>query len=171
MDKNEKEIEILLFNKMVILTRMLNKTWKYKENNQMNKHRGKGLIMYVLSKQPKISQKDLFGMLDISKQSLAESLSKLEKAELIVRKPSTEDKRVLIVELTKKGEMLNKHYRESELSKNKESIFSDFNKDELVMLSEYFDKIIKRLDENSNCNDEFEKRKKLFNDFMTNYNE
>lgn len=50
-----------------------------------------------------ITQKELTYLLDMSKQALGELLSKLEKAGYITRKPSEEDRRMIIITLTEKG--------------------------------------------------------------------
>ena len=69
----------------------------------MNPHRGQGRIMSILKMEPEISQKELSYLLDMSKQGLAELLTKLETAEYITRSPSPEDGRMMIVKLTEKG--------------------------------------------------------------------
>ena len=60
--------------------------------------------MAMLKIKPEISQKDLTYLLGMSKQSIAELLLKLEKNEFITRHPSENDKRVMIMRLTEKGE-------------------------------------------------------------------
>ena len=66
-------------------------------------HRGQGRVIKLLKIHPKINQKDLSYLLDIRPQSLGELLSKLEKNGYILRTPSENDKRAMIIELTEKG--------------------------------------------------------------------
>ncbi len=97
-DNKEKTFEV--FRKFNLVFRNLHKQHMCSANKAMF---SQGMILRILSVKPKISQKELFGMLDISKQSLSETLAKLEKEELIIRMPSEEDKRLQIIEITKKG--------------------------------------------------------------------
>jgi len=66
-------------------------------------YRGQGRILSLLMSEPEVSQKDLAGRLDISRQGLAELLGKLEKNGYIERYPSENDKRMLMVKLTEDG--------------------------------------------------------------------
>lgn len=65
--------------------------------------RGRGRVLSILKEQPEISRRELGQRLNISKQSLAELLSKLEKAGHIIREPSPEDRRAMIIRLTPAG--------------------------------------------------------------------
>lgn len=67
-------------------------------------YRGQGKVLAVLRENPEISQKELGGLLDMSKQALAELLGKLEKSGYIAREPSEADRRSVIVKLLPKGE-------------------------------------------------------------------
>lgn len=68
-----------------------------------NPHRGQGRVLALLRLKPEISQKELANILDIRTQSLGELISKLEKSGFVTRKPSSEDKRVMLVSLTEAG--------------------------------------------------------------------
>jgi len=65
--------------------------------------RGQGRVMAMLKLQPEISTKDLSYLLGIRQQSLNELLNKLEKIGYVVRVPSENDKRVMMVQLTDTG--------------------------------------------------------------------
>lgn len=65
--------------------------------------RGQGKVLTLLKLKPEISQKDLTVLMDMRQQSLGELLSKLEKKGLVVREPSEEDRRKVIVRITDEG--------------------------------------------------------------------
>ena len=71
----------------------------------MDISRGQGRILGVLLIEDSISTKDLSQRTGIKISSLNEILSKLEKKELIQRKPSKEDKRIIINCLTEKARL------------------------------------------------------------------
>ncbi|WP_461247737.1 MarR family winged helix-turn-helix transcriptional regulator [Treponema sp. R6D11] len=65
--------------------------------------RGQGRILAMLKMHDGISTKDLSYLLGIRTSSLNESLSRLEKGGFIKREPSADDKRVMIIKITKAG--------------------------------------------------------------------
>ena len=72
----------------------------------LDPHRGQGKVLAILAENPEISQKKLSFLLDMRNQSLSELLSKLEKAGLITRVPSEEDRRSMNIRLTEMGASL-----------------------------------------------------------------
>jgi len=64
---------------------------------------GQGKILLALIDNDNLSQRDLVDRLDMTPQSLAEFVGKLEKKGFITRKKSSTDRRVTIVSLTDKG--------------------------------------------------------------------
>lgn len=98
--------------------------------------RGQGRILAMLKIQPEIATKELAYLLGIRQQSLNELLNKLEKNSYIERKPSENDKRVMIVHLTDKG----KQIKQPETDYQK--IFDCLLPEELQQLSQYLDRII-----------------------------
>lgn len=102
---------------------------------------GQGRVLAFLRLQPEISTKDLSYLLGIRQQSLNELLNKLEKNGLVERKPSEEDKRVMIVHLTEKGK------NTQAVESNYQDIFSVLNEEELKTFSEYLSRIIDSLEE------------------------
>jgi DNA-binding MarR family transcriptional regulator len=66
-------------------------------------HRGQGRILAMLKLHDGIATKDLSYLLGIRTSSLNEALARMEKADLITREPSTEDRRIILVSLTEKG--------------------------------------------------------------------
>ena len=98
--------------------------------------RGQGRILAMLKIQPEIATKELAYLLGIRQQSLNELLNKLEKNGYVERKPSENDKRVMIVHLTEKGEQL------QQPEADYQSIFNCLLPEELQQLSQYLDRII-----------------------------
>lgn len=68
-----------------------------------NPHRGQGRILALLQLQPEITQKELTFLLDMRPQSLGELLAKLEAKGYLTRRPSTKDRRVMVIQLTEEG--------------------------------------------------------------------
>lgn len=78
----------------------------------MMKMRGSGLnpgqagILFTLMKHGTLSQKDLASNLHIKAPSVTASLQKMEQKGLIERKIDEDDKRIIRIEITRKGEEL-----------------------------------------------------------------
>jgi len=105
-----------------------------------NPHRGQGRVLKILAKNADITQKELASMLDMSKQSLAEVLGKLEKNDLITRVPAEADKRVLIIQLTDEGKKI-----AEELGKKRDNILlmlDCLDEDELKVFSNFLTRIM-----------------------------
>jgi DNA-binding MarR family transcriptional regulator len=102
--------------------------------------RGQGRILAVLKMKDGISTKNLAYMLGMQVSSLNELLSKLEKSGHVQRDPSEQDKRVMLVKLTEKGQEEEQPETE-ELS----DIFSCLSEDEQETLSDYLTRIIAAL--------------------------
>jgi len=108
-------------------------------------HHGQGRVLGLLKLKPEISQRELNYLLDMSKQSLAELLAKLEKAGLITREPSPDDKRVTMVRLTEAG--LAADQQEGVSPTNVNELLSVLDDDELVQFSSYLARLIERLEQ------------------------
>ena len=108
----------------------------------VNTARGQGRILAMLKIQPEIATKDLAYLLGIRQQSLNEQLKKLEKGGYVERKPSEEDRRVMIVHLTEKGKAVEQVEPESRYRK----MFDCLTKEEVEQLGEYLDRIIASFD-------------------------
>lgn len=78
----------------------------FQENKHVfsNPHRGQAKILSILKEQPTISQKELLPQLQMTPQSASELIKKLENKGFITREKSPQDKRVLMIQLTKLGE-------------------------------------------------------------------
>ena len=132
-----------------------------------NTQRGQGRVLSILKIKPEISQKELNYLLGMSKQSLAELLSKLEKKGYITREPSEDDKRVIIIKLTEEGMKASVAEDESEAFEAAK-ILDCLNDEELAIFSEYLNRIIKRYEEQF-PNEDFEERRKHMEQFMSHY--
>lgn len=128
-----------------------------------NPHRGQGRVLAILKMKPEISQKELCYLLDISKQSLAEILNKLEKNGYITREKSLEDNRVFRVKLTEKGAVVASDIDEA--SHELEAIFDCLSEEELVNLNGYLKRIEEQLERQSTGSED-DLRKRMRERFM-----
>ena len=99
---NREGLPELFFRTQLLLHRL--EAIQFREFGPMGSpHRGQGRVLSILKLQPEISQKQLSYLLHMRNQSLGELLAKLEKAGMITRTPSQEDKRAMIIRLTETG--------------------------------------------------------------------
>jgi len=126
--------------------------------------RGQGRVLAILKLKPEISQKELTYLLGMSKQSIAELLSKLEKNELIAREASESDTRSKIIKLTEKGGKAAEDADNS--ATGPESVLSCLENEELETLSAYLERIIQRYEEQF-PNTEYAKRRKTMDAFVS----
>jgi DNA-binding MarR family transcriptional regulator len=131
-----------------------------------NPHRGQGRILALLKMKPEISQRELTYLLGMSKQAVAELLSKLEKNGHVTREPSEENKNAMNIKLTEDGRKAadNVDDRTPEAAK----IFECLNDEELSLFSEYLGRIIKKYEEQF-PDDDYEERRKHMEDFISRY--
>lgn len=129
-----------------------------------NPHRGQGRVLAILKLKPEISQKELGYLLDMSKQSLAELLAKLERNGYITREPSEEDKRVMTIRLTEKGRKAAEGVDNDSLETTK--LLDCLNEEELASFSDYLGRIIRRYEERFPGED-FEQRRRSIEEFMS----
>ncbi|HJF85953.1 MAG TPA: MarR family transcriptional regulator [Companilactobacillus farciminis] len=97
---------------------------------------GQGKILLALIDSDNLSQKELVERIDMTPQSTAEFVRKLEKRGLVTRKKSSSDKRVTVVSLTDKGRL--------EIQKRTRSIpeyLRVLNDEELEQFNKILDKI------------------------------
>lgn len=140
MDEMYKDIYKKLMTLQWLLRRyqMMN----CKEHNiYENRNEGQGRVLALLKIQPEIATKDMAYLLGIKQQSLNELLKKLEKSGYVKRKPSKEDKRVMIVCLTEEGKKVKQKEEEYK------EIFDCLTNEELEQFSSYIDRIFSSLEE------------------------
>ena len=71
-------------------------------------------VIYFVGRNPGITVSELLGILKITKQSLSRVLSQLVREEFITQKPGTRDRRQRLLELTKKGDDLEKQLTQNQ---------------------------------------------------------
>ncbi|MBD3878241.1 MAG: MarR family transcriptional regulator [Quinella sp. 1Q5] len=123
------------------LMRCYHMVWYGKNFGGLDPRQGQGRILSALQKRRSISQRELGDILDIRPQSLGELLQKLEANGYITRHRSETDKRVLIIELTAKGEIFHLH------KPDYNELFIDLNAREKATLKKCLEKISERLTE------------------------
>ncbi len=101
--------------------------------------RGRGRVLAALRMQSPIPTRDLAFLLDIRQQSLNELLKKLEADGLIERRPSQEDRRVMVVHLTEAG-------RGTPLSGPRADYLDSLTDEEATTLARLLDKVIASLE-------------------------
>ena len=121
------------------LLRNYNTIWYGKNFGGLDPQQGQGRILSALWKRRSVSQRELGDILDIRPQSLGELLQKLEANGYIRRHRSETDRRVLIVELTAKGETFQLH------KPDYDELFIDLNAREKATLKQCLEKISERL--------------------------
>lgn len=122
--------------------------------------RGQGRVLALLKMTPEISQRELTYLLDMSKQALGELLGKLEKAGLIERKPSPDDRRVTMVRLTPTGQTTDQPGTPTSV----DQILSVLSDDELAQFSDYLTRVIDALEQNTGDWDD--RRQAMREEFM-----
>lgn len=130
-----------------------------------NPYRGQGRVLSVLHMKPEISQKELTGLLDMSKQSIAELLGKMEKSGYIERKPSETDKRSISIRLLPEGEKAAREMEQSPMEVVR--IFDCLEPEELERFSGCLERIIHRCVEYF-PGDDFEERRHKMECFLAN---
>ncbi len=109
-----------------------------------NPHRGQGRVLALLKIKSDISQKELANLLDIRTQSLGELISKLEKNGLVTRKPSAEDKRIMLVSLTENGKYEADKLDQPEASADIFSCLTDEEQEQLQGMLEKLNEVLER---------------------------
>ncbi|MGN1381858.1 MAG: MarR family winged helix-turn-helix transcriptional regulator [Eubacterium sp.] len=123
----------------------------------LDRSKGQGRVLAILKIKHDITTKDLAFLMGIRQQSLNELLMRLENEGYVERTPSEQDKRVMVVHLTEKGNAFNQEV--SDAGKN----FSCLSDKELENLNNYLDKIINYMESEDikmigKPNDDFFKR-------------
>ena len=123
------------------LLRRYHLMWYGKNFGGLDPRQGQGRILTALRRMNSVTQKELGFILDIRPQSLGELLQKLETNGYIQRHRSKDDKRILIVELTEKGEIFQMQ------KPDYDELFTQLDADEKKVLQKIMTKISNRLTE------------------------
>ena len=133
-----------------------------------NPYRGQGRVISILKMKPEISQRELSYLLDMSRQSLAELLSKLESCGYITRTPSSTDGRVMNITLTPKGKEASDEMEERDSG----NLFEGLTSEEQEKFSEYLERLIQNLAEKLKAHgpaQHGERQRRFGNDFNRQY--
>lgn len=90
-----------------------------------------------------MSQKELTYLLDMSKQSVAELIKKLEKENYITREASTKDKHMMIIKLTQKGS--NAAEETDDISLENTTLLDCLNEEELFIFRKNNETILRTI--------------------------
>ncbi len=106
-----------------------------------DRSRGQGRVLALLKLKDGLSTKELANILGVRVASLNEALAKMEGAGVIERRPSEQDRRVMLVYLTERG-------RSQEQANPAEDIdlLAGFSGDELDILEGFLDRMIANLE-------------------------
>lgn len=116
-----------LFHKFVFINQMLKK----RNANEKSITHGQGRILMMLNRKDGLSTKELSEIFNIKVTSLNETLNKLIDKGYIEKRPSNEDKRILLIYLTDKG-------REFKFEKPKDlDVFDCLNESQKEELDKY----------------------------------
>ena len=108
-------------------------------------HPGQLPFLKVISRQEGISQRELAERLHVKPPTVAVTVKRLEKAEVICRKPDPNDMRISRIYLTEKGVGISKQI-EVVVQANEEALTAGFSEEELEQMKSYFDRMLRNLD-------------------------
>lgn len=101
---------------------------------------GQGRLLALLKLQPETTQKELTFLMGMSRQALAELLTKLERQGLVEREQSATDRRVVVVRLTEAG-MAAEQATEHDAGPS-DDLLDALDDDEVTQFSAYLGKIL-----------------------------
>ena len=105
---------------------------------------GQGRVLALLAMNPEISQRELTYLLRLSRQALAELLTKLEQKGLIERTQSEADRRTMLVTLTDSGREAAQKI--DERMQEPSTLLDSLDDDEVARLADYLGRIIGTLE-------------------------
>jgi DNA-binding MarR family transcriptional regulator len=100
-------------------------------------------ILLELWDEDGITQRKLLSRLDVEQATLANTLARMQRAGLIIRRPHPSDKRAQIIDLTDHGRRL-KYEATSASSQTDEELLGDLRKFERHLLVEYMRRTIEQ---------------------------
>lgn len=114
------------------------------ENNLLEFNGEQGKILYTLWKKDNVSITEISKSSGLALNTLTSMLDLMEKADLLYRKSSDEDKRKKIVCLSEKGKSLE---AKTDLINKKmaEIFYKGFSEDEMIQIDNYLKQIVKNL--------------------------
>ncbi|MFT8837316.1 MarR family winged helix-turn-helix transcriptional regulator [Liquorilactobacillus satsumensis] len=122
------------------------KSTRFGDQQRPQDNRGPLRLLQLLTEKEQLTNSEIVEELDIRPSSVSALVRKLEEEELVARRESPTDKRVLIISLTAKGTQFinDSHKLKDELS---ESLFSALSAEEQQQLRTLLRKLLADLDE------------------------
>ncbi|QDR81218.1 MarR family winged helix-turn-helix transcriptional regulator [Sporomusa termitida] len=108
-------------------------------------HRGQIHLLFLISRNDGVIQRDLADSMDIRPSSLTEMLIKLEQEAFVVRKQDEKDQRIMHIHLTAKGKAAVKGFTEAN-AKLTAAIFNCLMAEEIEKMLELVQKISENLE-------------------------
>lgn len=128
-----------LINKINFLTgRIFNKL--IKEHNNLDINHAQGKILFIISKHNELSINDLCKELSVSKSTLTSMLDRLEAKGYILKKMSTEDKRITLISNTKKADESVDIFSDV-INKMNDKFYDGFEEEDIKLFEKYLEKI------------------------------
>ncbi|WP_170999568.1 MarR family winged helix-turn-helix transcriptional regulator [Paucilactobacillus kaifaensis] len=140
MQNNYEQLSHQMFEMMTLMRRLSLKTVK----NQHGLHHGKGHVLHALMEHDNLSQAELAQMIGIRPASVTGLLEKMEKENLVVRTPDSNDKRVIRVTISAEGK---KVVHENQILRRQidQLVFGKLTEDEQQHLMELFTKLVRTM--------------------------
>lgn len=107
----------------------------------LEKRRGQGRLLHVLSQRGEMPQKELQQLLGIQPGSMSEIAAKLESGGFLVRVRSEEDRRKVCLSITEKGRARVARRDEERIRRRRAQLFSALTPEEQQTLEELLDKL------------------------------
>lgn len=164
--EEEKETVVEQLRQLELLMRHASFYESARRETGYDPRRGQGRVLLLLKMKPELTQKELSYLLDMSRQALAELLSKLEKNGYITREPSEKDNRTMVVKLTDPG------LKEADVvlgdAAETTKVLDCLSDEELATFSGYLGRIIEAY-ELRFPRDDFEKHQKIREELLARY--
>jgi DNA-binding MarR family transcriptional regulator len=136
--------------RLFIHTSKLHRDLFRKLSHSKGLEQGQPIALAIIASNEGISQRQLSEKMFITPASATAMLQKLEKSELVERRPDPNDQRAFCLYMTKKGHKVNQQMKEG-LKEIEKACFQDFSQEELQefrrLLLKFHDNIYKILNE------------------------
>jgi MarR family transcriptional regulator, organic hydroperoxide resistance regulator len=133
-----------LINKVNFLSgRIFNKLMKDHKNLDINHAQGK--ILFVISIHKELSINDLCRELSLSKSTLTSMLDRLESKGYILKRTSTEDKRITLISNTQKADESVDIFN-NVINKMNAKFYEGFKEEDIKIFKKYLEKIYLNLE-------------------------
>ncbi len=114
------------------------------KRDQLDVNPGQGRILYVLWQNDEIPINELAKQTALVKSTLTTMLDRLEAEEHIIRVPSQDDRRTILIKLTEKNKALRKKYKRVSQEMT-ELFYQDFTTEEIDAFEAFLIRILKNL--------------------------